>query len=89
MDEQTLSHGRVYEGLEGVVVSATRLSHVDGEHGRLVVAGQHIEQLAEQLDFEGACALLWAASGYDVSHVRDSNRGANKHRRARTFGRGA
>jgi citrate synthase len=60
---------RVHEGLEGVVVSATRLSHVDGERGRLIVLGRHIEQLTQELDFEAACAQLWAASGYDAHHV--------------------
>lgn len=62
---------RVHEGLEGIVVSATRLSHVDGERGRLIVAGRHVEQLTRELDFEGACAQLWAASGYDDEHVRE------------------
>ena len=55
----------VREGLEGVVVTATRLSHVDGEQGRLIVAGHDIEQLAERLDFEQACELLWATSGLE------------------------
>ena len=32
-------------GLEGVVVADTRLSEVDGERGRLVVAGHDIEAL--------------------------------------------
>lgn len=69
MDEQAVS--RVHEGLEGVVVSATRLSHVDGERGRLIVAGRHVEQLADRLDFADACALLWSASGYDTGQVRE------------------
>lgn len=33
-------------GLEGVVAAETRLSRVDGNGGRLVVAGHDIEELA-------------------------------------------
>src|SRR5512139_1219832 len=47
------------DGLEGVVVAETRLSDVDGEHGRLVIRGHDVEELAERADFEAACALLW------------------------------
>lgn len=47
-------------GLEGVVVADTRLSEVDGERGRLVVAGRDVEQLAGEASFEEAAALLWA-----------------------------
>ena len=39
-------------GLEGVVVADTRLSHVDGERGELVIAGARAEQLAESAPFE-------------------------------------
>ena len=33
-------------GLEGVVVADTRLSHVDGERGELIIAGARVEDLA-------------------------------------------
>ena len=46
-------------GLEGVVVAETRLSDVDGERGRLVVAGKDVEALAGAVSFEEAAALLW------------------------------
>src|SRR5262249_11204851 len=46
-------------GLEGVVVAETRLSDVDGERGRLVVAGRDVERLAGALSFEETAALLW------------------------------
>jgi citrate synthase len=46
-------------GLEGVVAAETRLSDVDGEKGRLVIAGHDVERLAGQTRFEGACGLLW------------------------------
>jgi len=35
-------------GLEGVVVADTRLSHVDGERGELLIAGSRVEELALQ-----------------------------------------
>ena len=56
-------------GLEGVVVADTRLSDVDGERGRLVIAGHDVEALAESHRFEEVCALLWDAPVADV-HVR-------------------
>ena len=34
------------EGLEDVVAASTRLSHVDGEAGRLTIAGYAVENLA-------------------------------------------
>lgn len=49
-------------GLEGVVVADTRLSEVDGERGRLVVAGYDIERLGGAASFEDVCALLWAGA---------------------------
>jgi citrate synthase len=45
-------------GLEKVVVAETRLSEVDGERGRLILAGFDVEQLAERASFEAACELL-------------------------------
>ena len=48
-------------GLEGVVVADTALSEVDGERGRLVIAGHDVERLAGALSFEELCRELWAA----------------------------
>ena len=48
-------------GLEGVVVADTALSEVDGERGRLVIAGHDVERLAGELSFEALCGELWAA----------------------------
>lgn len=45
-------------GLEGVVVADTRLSDVDGERGKLVVAGHDVERLAEWATFEDVVSLL-------------------------------
>jgi citrate synthase len=47
------------KGLEGVVVSATNISHVFGEEGRLVYRGYEINQLASKASYEEVCFLLW------------------------------
>ena len=46
------------EGLEGVVAASTRLSHVDGEAGRLTLAGYAVEDLAPQASFEEVAYLF-------------------------------
>jgi citrate synthase len=46
------------EGLEGVVAAATRLSDVDGERGRLTIAGYAVEELAPRATFEDVAYLL-------------------------------
>ena len=46
-------------GLQGVVAAETRLSHVDGEAGELILAGYPLEELAPNARFEEALHLLW------------------------------
>ena len=46
-------------GLEGVVAAETRLSHVDGQNGVLIVSGYSIEDLAAHATFEEVAHLLW------------------------------
>jgi len=46
-------------GLDGVIAAETRLSHVDGLRGRLVIAGVSVEDLAPNASFEEAVYLLW------------------------------
>jgi citrate synthase len=48
----------IKEGLEGVFVAATRLSDVDGERGRLIVAGHDVESLGKAATFEDVVGLL-------------------------------
>ncbi|CAN5921099.1 citrate synthase/methylcitrate synthase [soil metagenome] len=50
-------------GLEGVVVADTAISEVDGERGRLVIAGDDVERLAERVTFEDAVIRVLAAGG--------------------------
>jgi citrate synthase len=53
-------------GLEGVVVAETRLSHVDGKLGELVIAGHRLQRLAERATFADALALLVAGELPDI-----------------------
>lgn len=58
-------------GLDGVMVAATLLSEVDGERGRLRIAGHDVEQWATSTSFEEAAATLLSAgagrTGGDVA----------------------
>jgi citrate synthase len=47
------------QGLEGIVLTSTRLSQIDGEHGQLRYVGYDIHELAAQAQFEEICWLLW------------------------------
>lgn len=47
------------KGLEGVVAATTRLSHVDGEAGELLIAGYPVAELAGNATFEETTWLLW------------------------------
>ena len=58
-------------GLEGVVVAETRLSHVDGEHGRLVIAGHDVEELAGAVQFEDVLPLLETGALPDPARRED------------------
>ena len=46
------------DGLEGVVAASTRLSDVDGEAGRLTLAGYAVEDLAPRAAFEDVAYLF-------------------------------
>jgi citrate synthase len=49
----------ISRGLEGVVAAQTRLSHVDGDAGELVIAGFEVGELAANATFEETTWLLW------------------------------
>ena len=69
-------------GLDGVPAAETVLSHVDGERGELIIAGEHVANLAGKSSFEGVTARLWnGATGKSLSeaNVRDSL-GASRER---------
>ncbi len=46
-------------GLDGVVAARTRLSHVDGLAGELVIGGYALAEIAGRVSFEEAAHLLW------------------------------
>ena len=46
-------------GLDGVVAARTRLSHVDGDRGELIIGGYELTELAGRVSFEAAAHLLW------------------------------
>ena len=46
-------------GLDQVVAARTRLSHVYGQAGQLVIAGYALEELAGRASFEEVAHLLW------------------------------
>ncbi len=57
-------------GLDGVPAAETVLSHVDGERGELIIAGEHVANLAGKSSFEGVTARLWnGATGKTLSEA--------------------
>ena len=46
-------------GLKDVVAAETRLSHVDGEAGELVISGYPLEEVAERATYEEMVHLQW------------------------------
>jgi citrate synthase len=48
-------------GLDGIPAAETALSHVDGEQGELIIAGERIADLAASSSFEAVTARLWSA----------------------------
>jgi citrate synthase len=58
------------EGLEGVVVARTKLSLVDGEAGRLVIAGDHVERLAGQVSFEQLWTRVLGKADFGAARVK-------------------
>ncbi len=49
----------ITRGLEGVVVTESELSYIDGTKGILIYRGYPIEELAEKSSFEEVLYLLW------------------------------
>ncbi len=76
------------DGLEGVVVAHTALSDVDGERGRLVIAGHDVEPLALATTYEDALGLLLDGALPDGAR-REALRAALGDARAKAFACGA
>src|SRR6201993_3185760 len=57
-------------GLDGVPAAETVLSHVDGERGELIIAGERVGDLAGKASFESVTARLWnGATGKAVTEA--------------------
>jgi citrate synthase len=59
------------DGLDGVVAARTRLSLVDGEAGRLVLAGYAVEDLAPKASFEEVVYLLFNGRLPNLAELAD------------------
>ena len=46
-------------GLDGIIATSTRLSHVDGLGGELIIGGYQLTELAGRVSFEEVAHLLW------------------------------
>jgi len=73
-------------GLDGVPAAETVLSHVDGEKGELIIAGEHVADLARKSSFEGVTARLWSAANATLISEAEV-RAALGEARARAFAR--
>ncbi len=56
-------------GLDQVVAATTRLSHVDGERGELLIAGYPVEELAPHAMLEEVAWLLWHGELPDAANL--------------------
>ena len=64
-------------GLDGVVAVRTRLSHVDGLAGELIIGGYELNNLAGRVTFEEAATAFrdpLSATGPDPDHSVDEER---------------
>lgn len=55
-----MNHNPPYtSGLENVIAAQTKLSHVNGQRGELIIAGYPVEEIAVNASFEEVVYLLW------------------------------
>ncbi|MDB4965092.1 MAG: hypothetical protein JWN44_781 [Myxococcales bacterium] len=54
-------------GLEGVIAAETILSDVDGERGRLILAGHDVEELALRSSYAEVCALFLGGTAAEAA----------------------
>ena len=73
-------------GLDGIAAAETVLSHVDGERGELVIAGERVGDLVRKTSFEGVTARLWSG-GTGQPMAEASVRAALGAARERAFAR--
>jgi citrate synthase len=73
-------------GLDGIPAAETMLSHVDGERGELIIAGERVGDLVRKTGFEGVTARLWSG-GTGQPTVEATVRAALGAARQRAFAR--
>jgi len=84
--EMTIQPTKSPIGLDGVPAAETALSHVDGQKGELIIAGERVGVLVAKTSFEGVTARLWtAATGVAISEAEV--RAALGEARARAYAR--
>ena len=66
-------------GLDSVVFADTAISHVDGEAGRLVIAGFDVEQLATICSYEDAARRVIEAGGGELAALGPARAAAWQH----------
>jgi citrate synthase len=59
-------HRAIDPGLEGVIAAETKLSDVDGNAGRLIIAGVDVAALSARFDFEDVLLMLWDGAFQDL-----------------------
>lgn len=57
------------KGLEGVVAAATRISHVDGLAGELIIGGYRLDEVAGRAAFEEVAFVLWNLARGGNAHL--------------------
>jgi citrate synthase len=61
-------------GLDNVIAARTRLSHVEGEKGELIIAGFPLEEIAPRASFEEMVYLLWHGTLPDAPALAEFRR---------------
>lgn len=70
----------LHHGLEGILVTETELSRVDGEAGHLIYRGYPIETLAREASFEEVLYLLWNGTLPDDAALQQLDDQLRSHR---------
>lgn len=47
------------KGLEGIVAAETRISHIDGQAGQLIIGGYALEEIAGRASYDEVAYVLW------------------------------